>query len=71
MIVCHCHGVSDGNIREAVRAGSRTPEEVAQQCGAGTGCGGCFSLVCDIVESERNRPRLLPTILAAAALPGA
>ncbi len=52
MLVCHCHGVSDRRIREAVRQGARTPREVARSCGAGLSCGGCRPLVQMIVRTE-------------------
>jgi bacterioferritin-associated ferredoxin len=55
MIVCHCHGVTDREIRACVQNGARTPDDVAEHCGASTGCGGCASLVADIVQGERRR----------------
>lgn len=50
MIVCHCHAVTDREIRATVRDGARTCHEVASACGAGSGCGGCASLVSEIVQ---------------------
>jgi bacterioferritin-associated ferredoxin len=55
MIVCHCHGVTDREIRACVQSGARTPDDVGDHCGASTGCGGCHSLVADIVQAERRR----------------
>jgi bacterioferritin-associated ferredoxin len=54
MIVCHCHGVTDREIRAAVHCGARHCADVADTCGAGSGCGGCRSLVADIVTAERR-----------------
>lgn len=55
MIVCHCHGVTDREIRASVQQGARTCADVADHCGASTGCGGCQSLVAEIVAGERRR----------------
>ena len=55
MIVCHCHGVTDREIRESVQNGARTCADVAECCGASSGCGGCASLVSEIVHGERRR----------------
>lgn len=55
MIVCHCHGVTDREIRACVQNGARTPDDVGDHCGASTGCGGCAELVEEIVLGERRR----------------
>ena len=70
MIVCHCRGVTDREIRRCVRAGAATVDAVSDACRAATGCGGCEPLVGKIVQSELDaqRPRL--PVLAAAALIG-
>ena len=53
MIVCHCHVVSDREIRRAVRAGATSVGDVARQCRAASGCGGCAETVEEILsESE-------------------
>lgn len=52
MLICHCNGVSDRAIRNAVRGGAQTPADVARSCGAGTGCGGCLSAVRDLIHTE-------------------
>lgn len=41
MIVCVCEGISERSVREVVRAGARSLDEVAAACGAGTKCGSC------------------------------
>ncbi|MBQ7255431.1 MAG: (2Fe-2S)-binding protein [Oscillospiraceae bacterium] len=40
-IACNCHNVTYGKIREAVKNGAKTAEEVAKVTGAGTACGKC------------------------------
>lgn len=52
MIVCHCHKVSDREIRSAVREGATTVDAVGAKVAAGTGCGGCRPLIDSLVDSE-------------------
>jgi bacterioferritin-associated ferredoxin len=41
VLVCHCQRVCDRTIRECIRNGARSIEEVSRSCGAGMSCGGC------------------------------
>jgi bacterioferritin-associated ferredoxin len=68
MIVCHCHGVTDREIRASVQNGARTCADIADCCGAGSGCGGCASLVAEIVHGERRRLTMVRTEAAASPL---
>jgi bacterioferritin-associated ferredoxin len=52
LIVCHCQGVSDRSIRQAVREGARTVGLVARACRAGRMCGGCRPAICEIITTE-------------------
>ena len=52
MIVCHCMGVTDREIRRCVRSGGCNVKAVSEACGAASGCGGCRPAVSKIVESE-------------------
>ena len=68
MIVCHCRGVTDREIRRCVRAGESTVAAVSMACGASTGCGGCRPLVGKIVEAELEAAQQclrLPVLQAA------
>lgn len=69
MIVCHCHGITDREIRACVQNGARSADEVAEHCGASTGCGGCASLVAEIVHGERRHLSVLKSDIAAAPVP--
>ena len=61
MLVCHCHALTDRDIRRAVRAtGACNVAEVGEHCGAATGCGGCHDLVAEIVQSEKRRLSVYP-----------
>jgi bacterioferritin-associated ferredoxin len=52
MWVCLCKGVNDRQIRAAINAGARTPEEIAATCRATTGCGGCLPEVCRMIADH-------------------
>ncbi len=63
MLICPCNGISDRAIRRAVRRGATTAGQVAQSCGAGTGCGSCRPAVREIIRSanaERDEQPALP-----------
>lgn len=50
MLVCHCRGVSDRQIKRAVKNGACSLREVARATGAGMRCGGCRENVAQVVE---------------------
>lgn len=52
MIVCHCHRVSDRDIRQAVRSGATTVDAVGARVAAGTGCGGCRPAISQLIDHE-------------------
>lgn len=62
MLVCHCRGVSDRQIRRAVKEGCTSLRAVGRETGAGMRCGGCRSNVESIVnetladEFTKTRP---------------
>jgi bacterioferritin-associated ferredoxin len=62
MLVCHCRGISDRQIRRAVENGATSTREVARATGAGMRCGGCRDNVKRVVgqalasELERRVP---------------
>jgi len=56
MLVCHCHALTDRDIRRAVRnTGACSVAEVGDHCGAAIGCGGCYEVVDEIVACEKRR----------------
>ena len=60
MLVCHCHALTDRDIRRAVRiSGACSVDEVGDCCGAATGCGGCYEVVAEIVAVEKRRLAVL------------
>jgi bacterioferritin-associated ferredoxin len=50
VFVCMCIAVTESEIRECVRAGARTVDEVGEHSMAGTGCGGCRESIQLILE---------------------
>jgi assimilatory nitrate reductase electron transfer subunit len=54
MIVCHCKGITDSQIRRAVRQGAETVYQVGVDCCAGTGCGGCRGTIEKVIRAERR-----------------
>jgi bacterioferritin-associated ferredoxin len=63
VLVCHCKVVYERDVRAAIEAGARDEFDVADMCGAGTGCGSCVSSVTRILEEH-----CAPTCPVAAAL---
>jgi len=59
VIVCHCHQVTDRQIRGVVDRGAQTLEAIAAACGAGSGCGGCASEIAAVVFRYR---KVLPVV---------
>ncbi len=42
MIVCSCRTVTDRTVGAAIASGARGVEDLAERCGAGSRCGGCW-----------------------------
>ncbi|HTB57573.1 MAG TPA: (2Fe-2S)-binding protein [Polyangia bacterium] len=53
MLVCHCHRICDRTIRESIREGARSIDEVGDACRAGTGCGGCRPAIAGLLQAQR------------------
>jgi len=71
MIVCHCRGVTDRQIKRLVREGAGSAREVAQATGAGMRCGGCRSSVKRVVNQtvERELRKAQATSFLDLAIP--
>jgi bacterioferritin-associated ferredoxin len=57
MLVCHCERVNDRTIRKCVREGARNHLDIAQACGAGSGCGGCRPVVDELISETQAEVR--------------
>ena len=49
-VVCHCLGITNGMIKDAVESGAKTLEDVQEQTGATTVCGACLEDVQRLVD---------------------
>jgi bacterioferritin-associated ferredoxin len=70
MLVCHCKGVSEREIRRAIQSGACTRRDVARECGAGSVCGGCRPVVDELLDAHAPAPAAAPAFaceLAAAS----
>ena len=67
MFVCSCQAVTDRTIRAAIASGARTIDDVAERCGAGARCGGCWPVLAELLDEVRpagERPRAHTTSAA-------
>ena len=51
MIVCHCHGITDRDVRAAVERGAADLSGLARVCRAGTDCRGCLRSLMDLLAT--------------------
>ena len=52
MLVCHCKGVSERELRSAIRSGACTRRDLVRQCGAGSVCGGCRPILDELLDAH-------------------
>jgi bacterioferritin-associated ferredoxin len=62
MMICHCNGISDRTVRNAVLDGADDLDQVARACGAGRDCGGCTEAIEEVLEACA-----VPVLLKAAS----
>lgn len=61
MIVCVCNAISEDELRELARKGSRTPECAYAKLGHEPACGSCLSYAQELIDEVRRelpRPNL-------------
>jgi len=63
VIVCHCHQVSDREIRRAISDGAHSIDAISEICGAGSGCGGCVSEIASLLFRQRRVLPLVSTLM--------
>ena len=56
ILVCRCLGVGDHAIRDAVRQGATTVEDIGDWCKASTGCRSCRPDVLALIEATQCAP---------------
>lgn len=52
MIVCHCTGTSDHQIKRALQSGATSCRDVETRCGAGGVCGGCTPTIACLLRGK-------------------
>jgi bacterioferritin-associated ferredoxin len=55
VIVCHCHRITDRDIRNLVVEGASSARDVERACAAGLDCGGCRVMVERLLSAELER----------------
>jgi bacterioferritin-associated ferredoxin len=59
MIVCVCNRITEGEVRDAARRGSRTPEAAYASLGCEPQCGCCLPYAQELIDAELpKRPAL-------------
>jgi bacterioferritin-associated ferredoxin len=67
MIVCHCKGTTDRQIRTALSYGASCGDDVGRACGgSGMICGGCRPVIESLVQ-ERARKQAKGSKLSSVA----
>lgn len=64
MLVCHCNRVCDRTVRQCIREGARSVDQVALRCHAGSTCGGCLPLVEQLIRLEQREAAAEPELEA-------
>jgi bacterioferritin-associated ferredoxin len=67
MVVCHCKGLTDRDVRSAIEAGACTRRDVVRRCGAGSVCGGCRPVIDELLGAGDEPPARLGFDLAPAS----
>jgi bacterioferritin-associated ferredoxin len=59
MIICLCNRITEKEVREAARGGSRTPEAAYASLGCEPQCGCCLDYAQEVIDAEPpKRPSL-------------
>jgi len=54
VLICHCAGVRDARVLDAIARGSSSCEAIAAACGAGARCGGCRPLLEQMLGQQQG-----------------
>lgn len=55
MIICHCHKVTDKDIRKNIKDGARSLKDISCICQACTDCKGCAKAIQCILKEELSK----------------
>lgn len=49
-IICPCQGIDIAGIKEAVKNGAESVDDIMEATGAGTVCGSCIDEIAEVLE---------------------
>ena len=55
MYVCICNAITERDVRECVRRGCCSMEELSGELGVGTSCGRCRTVATEILNETQSR----------------
>jgi len=64
MFVCSCRAVTDRTVNAAIASGATCIEDVAERCGAGTRCGGCWPELERLLHEHQTASTLVTVAVA-------
>jgi bacterioferritin-associated ferredoxin len=64
MFVCSCRAVTDRTVDAAIASGASTVRDVAERCGAGSRCGGCWPELQRLLDEHEAQRDLAPPAVA-------
>ena len=53
-IICFCMAITQGEIKEAIKGGATTVEEIGDETGAGTVCGTCRRKIQMLIDENKE-----------------
>ncbi|MBW3536962.1 MAG: (2Fe-2S)-binding protein [Actinobacteria bacterium] len=56
MYVCSCRAVTDRTVKSVISNGARTIDQIADRCGAGSLCQGCWPTLSKLLAEAERRP---------------
>jgi len=57
MYICICNAITERDVRECVRKGCCSMDELSVELGVGTSCGRCRPVASDILDESRLQPQ--------------
>lgn len=57
MIICSCEGISDREVKSAIRCGATSVEKLCSSLGTGLGCGGCADSIKKLLKANKQAAR--------------
>ena len=59
MYICICNAITERDVRECVRKGCCSMNDLSVELGVGTGCGRCRPAAKEILDETRQEPLAL------------